>query len=203
MTQAAAKTLTFAEFLDRKPEDKLHELYDGIITEMQPTGKHEEITGFLTTELVVEYRKEKLPYFIPKTALVKAKDRQSAYCPDVLILNRPALESETLWSKYSTVQEAKSIALIVEVTSTNWRDDYLTKLRDYEEIGVQEYWIVDYLGLGGKRYIGDPKQPTISIYQLIDGEYQINQFKEKDRLLSAIFPDLDLTADRVFQASEI
>ena len=79
----------------------------------------------------------------------------------------------------------------------------MTKLRDYEEIGVQEYWIVDYLGLGGKRYIGDPKQPTISIYQLIDGEYQVNQFKEKDRLLSAIFPDLDLTADRVFQASEI
>ena len=202
MTQAATKTLTFAQFLDRKPEDKLHELYDGIITEMQPTGKYEEITGFLTTELVVEYKKGQLPYFIPKTALVKAKDR-SAYCPDVLILNRPALESETLWSKYSTVQEAKSIALIVEVTSTNWRDDYLTKLRDYEEIGVQEYWIVDYLGLGGKRYIGDPKQPTISIYQLIDGEYQVNQFKEKDRLLSAIFPDLDLTADRVFQASEI
>lgn len=203
MTQAAAKTLTFAEFLDRKPEDKLHELYDGIITEMQPTGKHEEITGFLTTELVVEYRKENLPYFIPKTALVKAKDRQSAYCPDVLILNRPALESETLWSKYSTVQEAKSIALIVEVTSTNWRDDYLTKLRDYEEIGVQEYWIIDYLGLGGKRYIGDPKQPTISIYQLIEGEYQVNQFRDKNRLLSAIFPDLDLTAERVFLASEI
>ena len=116
MTQAPAKTLTFAEFLDRKPEDKLHELYDGIITEMQLTGKHEEITGFLTTELVAEYRKKKLPYFIPKTALVKAKDRQSAYCPDVLILNRPALENETLWKKYSTVQEAKSIALIVEVT---------------------------------------------------------------------------------------
>ena len=88
-------------------------------------------------------------------------------------------------------------------TSTNWRDDYLTKLRDYEEIGVQEYWIVDYLGLGGKRYIGDPKQPTISIYQLIDGEYQVNQFRDKSRLLSVIFPDLDLTAERVFQANEI
>ena len=79
----------------------------------------------------------------------------------------------------------------------------MTKLRDYEEIGVQEYWIVDYLGLGGKRYIGDPKQPTISIYQLIDGEYQVNQFRDKNRLLSVIFPDLDLTAERVFQANEI
>ena len=185
MTQAAAKTITFAEFLDWKLEDKRHELYDEITREMQPTGKHEEITGWLTTELVVEYRKEKLPHFIPKTALVKAKNRQSAYCPDVLILNRPALENETLWAKYSTVQEAESIALIVEVTlkntashtSTNWRDDYLTKPRDYEEIGIPEYWIVDYSGLGGKRYIGDPKQPNISIYQLTDREYQVNQFR--------------------------
>ena len=59
--------------------------------------------------------------------------------------------------------------MIIEVVSTNWRDDYLTKLRDYEEIGIKEYWIVDYLALGGRRYIGNPKQPTISIYQLVDG----------------------------------
>ena len=121
-----------------------------------------------------------------------------------------------MWAKYSTVQQAASIPLIVEVVSTNWRDDYLTKLRDYEEIGIQEYWIVeglsgesnspackprDYLGLGGRRYIGNPKQPTISIYQLVDGEYQVNQFRAQERLISPIFPDLDLTAQQIFQAS--
>ena len=201
MTQAIPKITTFEDFLDWKSENKRYELYEGIIVEMQPTGKHEEITGFLTTELAVEYKKLKLPYFIPN-ALVKLKNRQSAYSPDVLILNRPALKDESLWEKYSTVQTAASIPLVIEVSSTNWRDDYLTKLRDYEEIGIKEYWIVDYLALGGKRYIGDPKQPTISIYQLVDGEYQVNRFRANDSIESVVFPDLDFTVDRIFQAGE-
>ena len=200
MTQAIPKT-TFEYFLDWKP-DRRYELYEGIIVKIQPTGKHEEITGFLTTELAVEYKKLKLPYFIPKTALVKLENKPSAYSPDVLILNRPALKDESLWEKYSTVQTAASIPLVIEVVSTNWRDDYLTKLRDYEEIGIQEYWIVDYLALGGRRYIGDPKQPTISIYQLVDGEYKVNRFKANDLIQSVVFPDLNLTSDRIFQAGE-
>lgn len=210
MTIAIPKIRTFEEFLQWKPTNQQYELYEGIIIEMQPTGKHEEITGFLTTELAVEYKRLKLPYFIPKTALVKVKNRQSAYCPDVLILSRPALSDEPLWQKYSIVQEAASIPLIVEVVlkdtashiSTNWRDDYLTKLRDYEEIGIQEYWIVDYLALGGRRYIGNPKQPTISIYQLVDEEYRVTLFQESDRLNSTIFPHLNLTARQVFQAGQ-
>ena len=71
-----------------------------------------------------------------------------------------------------------------------------------EEIKIREYWIVDYLALGGRRYIGNPKQPTISIYQLTDGEYQVKRFRESDRLNSTVFPDLDLTVDLVFQAGE-
>lgn len=201
MTQTISKIVTFEEFLDERSENKLQELHEGIIIEMQPTGKHEEITGFLTTELAVEYKRLKLPYFIPKTALVKVKNRQSAYCPDVLVLNRSALKDETLWEKYSTVQSATSIPLIIEVVGTNWRDDYLTKLRDYEEIGIEEYWIIDYLGLGGRRYIGDPKQPTISIYQLKDSEYQVNQFRANNLIKSRVFPNLNLTAGQIFRAS--
>lgn len=198
MTQATEKILTFEEFLDWKPEAKQYELYEGTIIEMQPTGKHEEITGFLTTELAVESKRLKLPYFIPKTALVKVENKPSAYCPDVLILNRSALKNESLWEKHSTVQLASSIPLVVEVVSTNWRDDYLTKLRDYEEIGIQEYWIVDYLGLGGGRYIGDPKQPTISIYQLVNNEYRVDRFQENETIKSIVFPDLNLTASQIF-----
>ncbi|WP_036479695.1 Uma2 family endonuclease [Myxosarcina sp. GI1] len=198
MTQAIIKPVTFAEFLDWKPEGGRYELYDGVIVEMQPTGKHEEIVGLLATELAVEYRRLQLPYLIPKTALVKSSARECGYSPDVLILNRPALKNESLWEKYSTVQQAATIPLIIEVVSTNWRDDYLTKVRDYEEIGVKEYWIVDHLALGGRRYIGNPKQPTISIYQLVDGEYQISQFRDSDRLNSPTFPDLNMTANQIF-----
>ena len=58
----------------------------------------------------------------------------------------------------------------------------------------------DYLAKGSARYIGSPKEPTISIYQLIDGEYQGNLFKQDQRLISGIFPELNLTANQIFRA---
>jgi Uma2 family endonuclease len=59
----------------------------------------------------------------------------------------------------------------IEVVSTNWKDDYLTKLAEYEDLGILEYIIIDYAAFGGVRFIGSPKQPTITIYQLENGEY--------------------------------
>jgi Uma2 family endonuclease len=98
------------------------------------------------------------------------------------------------------VTQGASIPLVVEVVSTNWRVDYLTKVKDYEEIGISEYWIVDYLGLGGRRFIGNPKQPTILIHELIEGEYQVTSFQRDERIFSPTFPELALTANQIFQA---
>ena len=39
-------------------------------------------------------------------------------------------------------QYGKSIPLVIEVVSTNWRDDYGHKLVEYEAMGMEEYWIV-------------------------------------------------------------
>lgn len=201
MIQTATKPLTFEEFAEGKPENARYELHNGEIVEMsQPLGEHEEVIGFLASELTAEFRRVKLPYFIPGKALVKLPENESAYSPDVLILNRPNLSSELLWKKFSTVTQGASIPLVIEVVSTNWQDDYIRKVGEYELIGIPEYWIVDYLGLGGRRFIGNPKQPTISVYQLVDGEYEISLFRGDDNIESAAFPELKLTAQQVFQA---
>ncbi len=202
MTQALPKLVSFEEFIDWKPSIGHHELHNGVIVEMaQPLGEHEEIVVFLAERLTLEYSRLNLPYGIPKTVLVKPLESETAYSPDVLLLNRPNLATEPRWKKQSTVSYAQSIPLVIEVVSSNWRDDYLDKAGDYEEIGIAEYWIVDYLGLGGRRFIGNPKQPTISIYQLVEGEYQVSQFRKSDRILSPAFPELDLTAQEIFDAA--
>ena len=199
--QTESRSVTFEEFVQWKPDNNLYELHDGVIVAMpQPLGKHELIKGFLINEIVFEYRRLSFPYFLPNQAFVKISDAESAYLPDILVLNRPNLVNEPLWEKASTVSQGDSIPLVIEVVSSNWRVDYLTKLRDYEEIGINEYWIVDYLGLGGRRFIGDPKQPTILIHQLMDGEFQVTNFQGDDKLISWLFPDLNLTANQIFQA---
>ncbi|MEH2296757.1 Uma2 family endonuclease [Nostoc sp.] len=204
MIQAIHKLVTFEDFAAWRPEGGRYELHDGVIVEMaQPVGDHEDVVGFLALNISIEIGRQKLPYFIPKSVLVKPLESESAYSPDILIINRPNLVNEPLWKKESTVSQATSIPLVIEVVSTNWRDDYYKKLADYEAIGIPEYWIIDYAAIGARKFIGNPKLPTISIYQLIDGEYQVTQFRADSHIVSPTFPELNLTAEQIFQAGGV
>ncbi|MEH1805360.1 MAG: Uma2 family endonuclease [Nostoc sp.] len=204
MIQAIHKLVTFEDFAAWRPEGGRYELHDGVIVQMaQPVGDHEDVVGFLALNISIEIGRQKLPYFIPKTVLVKPFESESAYSPDILIINRPNLVNEPLWKKESTVSQATSIPLVIEVVSTNWRDDYYKKLADYEGIGIPEYWIIDYAAIGARKFIGNPKLPTISIYQLIDGEYQVTQFKGDTHIVSPTFPELNLTAEQIFLAGGV
>ncbi len=198
--QNSPEVITFEQFLEWYPEDGRYELIDGKIVEMQPTGKHENVTEFLVENLTYISRRLELPYRFPRRALVKAPSWETGYLPDVIVVDRSSLKTEPLWEKAATITQGISIPLVVEVVSTNWENDYARKLEDYEAMGIKEYWIADYLGLGGRRFIGSPKRPTFSIYQLIDGEYQVAQFRGNEPIISSIFPELNLTPDLVFMA---
>jgi Uma2 family endonuclease len=202
MVQAFTKPVTFADFIEWYPNTGVrYELHDGVIIEMnQPVGDHEKVVGFLARKLTVEFDRLDFPYIIPKTVFVKPATADSAYSPDVLLLNVDNLHNEPLWQKSSTVTQAASIPLVVEVVSTNWRDDYHRKLADYEVMGIPEYWIVDYAALGGRLFIGNPKQPTISVYSLVEDEYQVSLFRGDERIISPTFPELSLRAAQIFRA---
>jgi Uma2 family endonuclease len=206
MTQALTKQVTFDEFIAWYPEssDRHYELHDGVIVEMpKPRGKHSEIAGFINGSLFIEITRLSMSWFIPKECVIKSLNTDSGYEPDVIVLDRQAISNEPRWKKESIITRGSSVKLVVEVVSTNWSDDYALKLEDYESLGIPEYWIVDYLGLGGRRFIGNPKQPTISIYQLIEGEYQVKQFRGNNRIHSLAFPELNLTAEQIFRAGEV
>ncbi|MEH2321857.1 Uma2 family endonuclease [Nostoc sp.] len=203
MIQALPKLLTFDEFSEWYPNDgKGYELHKGVIVEIfAPTGAHEKVGGFIARKLTVEFDRMNLPYTIPKTALVKTPSAESAYSPDVLLLNLDNLDNEPLFQKQSTVSQAASVPIVIEVVSTNWRDDYYNKFRDYEEMGIPEYWIADYAALGARKFIGNPKQSTIFVCELVDGEYQMTPFQGNTAISSPTFPQLNLTAQQIFDAA--
>lgn len=153
--------ISFDEFVDWYPENAIdkYELHDGAIVKIPlGTGEHSKVIGFLIVKLGVQIERYELPCAIPGDCLLKPIDDESGYQPDIIVLNKAQLAEEIRWQKESIITKVNSVRLAIEVVSTNWQDDYLRKVGDYEMMGIPEYWIVDYLGLGGRRFIGNPNK---------------------------------------------
>ncbi len=201
--QAQPKLYSFDEFISGYPDrsEVRYELHDGVIVEMpKPRGRHSILTGSLIEQLSIAIRQlgKGGTWTIPREAIVRSKSGRSGYEPDIIVLNRDVLGLEPRWESESIVQNPDSVKLIVEVVSTNWRDDYYNKLRDYEEMGIEEYWIVDYAALGPRKFIGNPKQPTVFVCRLVDGEYQMNPFRGDNSIISPTFSQFNLSAEEIF-----
>ena len=195
-----SQSLSVQDFLAQYGGDKRYELIDGEVFDLEPTGQHEEVAAFLTTKLCVQIDLANLPWFVLQRGLLRpAEAAMTAFRPDVMVVDRTELGKEPIWQEQSILTLGSSIKFVAEVVSTNWQNDYARKVEDYAALGIPEYWIIDYAGLGGVRYIGKPKQPTLSICTLVDGEYQIELFKGNQPMASPTFPNLKLTANQILQ----
>ena len=121
MTQALPQLMTLDEFLDWYPHGNgRYELIDGLIVEMQPTGQHSKVSGFIDARFSVEIDRLRLPYFIPRDCVVKPIDtNRSGYQPDGIVFDETTIDDDPLWEPRSTVSRGQSVRLIVEVVSTN------------------------------------------------------------------------------------
>ena len=200
MVQTSSKTLTAEDFIAQYGDRDRYELIDGELIEMEPTGPHEQVIGFVCRKLNVEIDRLDLPYFIPHRCLIRLLGTDTAFRPDLIVLDQSQLANEPFWQREPIVTNGRSIKLIVEVVSTNWQNDYARKAEDYAILGVPEYWIVDYLGIGGRDYIGNPKQPTMTVCHLQGNTYTKQLLKGDGMLRSLVFPDLSLKANTILAA---
>ena len=198
MAYTPAKLLTFDGFIKDYGADSRYELADGELIDMEPTGPHETVAGKLTSKLNIEIDRQQLHWVIPTRAILRPfANVATARRPDVIVLDELALAQEPLWQREPVITLAMSVKLVVEVVSTNWETDYARKVEEYSLFGISEYWIVDYLGLGGIAFIGRPKQPTITVCELIGDEYQQQQFRLGEKVVSRVLPELMLRLDDV------
>ncbi|MBE9008452.1 Uma2 family endonuclease [Fortiea sp. LEGE XX443] len=195
------KPLNFDEFLAYYGSDNRYELIDGEVFDLEPTGQHEEVAAFITTKICVHIEATGLPWFVLQRGLLRPSNTgMAAFRPDVAVVDRNELTKEPLWSDQSILTLGSSIKFVAEVVSSNWQNDYARKIEDYAVLGIPEYWIADYAALGGTRHIGKPKQPTLSICTLVNGEYEIQQFRGNQTITSLTFPNLKLRAEQVLRA---
>ena len=198
MAYTAQKIFTFETFVDRYCDNCRYELADGELVDMEPTGPHETVSGKLATQIGIAIAAEKLPWFIPRTCLIRPfSDAATARRPDIVVLDETALVSEPLWEREPVITLGRSIKLAVEVVSTNWETDYARKVEEYAVLGIPEYWIVDYRGLGGVAFIGKPKQPTVTVCELIDRDYTKQLFRLGEPIVSPLLKSLQLRLDDI------
>lgn len=199
MVQLQPRLLTTREFIDHYGENSQYKLIDGELIDLEPTGKHEEVAGFIGRKLNVAIDQLNAPYLIPYRCLVKLLGTETAFRPDIIVLDQTQLAQEPLWQQEPVICRGASIKLIVEIVSGNWQNDYARKTEDYALLRVPEYLTVGHdLGLGGRDYIGTPKQPAVTLCRLVGDRYQKQVLQGNTPLESAIFPTVNLNTHQIF-----
>jgi Uma2 family endonuclease len=195
MIVIATLPLTFESFLTWDDgSDRSFELRNGIAMPIsEPNAKHEDVMDGLCQLLSDHCQSLALPY-VPRQG------------KQIRLITAPGEnESSRDRMRQSSASAAAYVPppLVIEVVSTNWRDDYRIKLNEYETLGVLEFWIVDYAVLGGVQYIGSPKQPTVTIHRLMEGEYQGQQFQGDKPIFSSMFSQLVSTTQQIVAMTEV
>lgn len=91
MVQSALQLLSVDEFITRYGDSERYELIDGELIEMEPTGPHEQVAAKVGRKLNVEIDRQYPNYFIPHRCLVRLLGTQTAFRPDVIVLDQTRL----------------------------------------------------------------------------------------------------------------
>lgn len=176
--QAEALTgpYTWRDFIELD-EDDPRELLDGRLVEIEvPTWMHERIVAILISALAQWSAERNAGQVIGSGYKIRIDDRRGAM-PDVQFYRR---------GNYPVGQDKGLVTghpdLAIEVISPTSRSkDSVRKLRDYAEIGVPEYWLVD------------PEARTLQRGVLRDGVYSIVEGLEGDAVFRPdAFEDLEI-----------
>ena len=197
MTQTKQR-LTFEEYLDYDDgTDTRYELVNGELVAMNPpTWLHFLIADYLTTAFKKEIAQSDLAWFVFQGAGQQTTDDGSRL-PDISVVPSESIEGYLDQSAVLTVAAILVVEIVSESTATQ---DYREKVKEYKAKGIREYWIADPDPFGASKYIGSPKRPTVSVYSLVDGAYQVQRFQGSDRVVSIAFPGLHLTAEQILRA---
>jgi Uma2 family endonuclease len=187
------KLFTLAEYLAYDDgTDKRYELVNGELIEMPSES---DLNNLIAMYLIGALLKI-IPIRLMRrgTEIVVSGSRATTRVPDLLVLTEELVTALADTSRSIITPDLPPPTLVVEVVSPgkeNQDRDYRYKRSEYAARGIGEYWIVD------------PQQSQVVVLTLIDGLYEKVVYQDGDRLVSATFPTLELTAKQILQADEI
>ncbi len=135
------------------PQRKVELIDDIVYMSPAPTFKHNRVMGRINTAFDNYLRGKKCSVNQTGNVYYDPNKPKNHVIPDISVMCEP--------DKFKPAGYYGVPSLIVEILSSNRKDDLGTKFKLYERIGVSEYWIVD------------PISDTIAQYILVDGRYEL------------------------------
>ncbi|NER36266.1 MAG: Uma2 family endonuclease [Oscillatoria sp. SIO1A7] len=184
----SSKTLTFEEYLVYEGEpDVLYELFRGHLIPMPaPRSKHARICLFLVYQLQRYFALKNLPFVAVTTVGVRTEEASSRI-PDVVVCSQSLWEQICDRPSSSVLDFEETPRLVIEVTSDNWRDDYIRKRAEYDFRDIPEYWIVD----------ANKSRIRICSYPENENTYEHKDLLPGEQMQCVQFADLVLPVDLV------
>lgn len=85
------RPLSFDEFLTQYGGDNRYELIDGEVFDLEPTGLHEQVAGFITRKTCVQIDSADLPWVVLQRPLFRPPNiDMTAFRPDVAVIDETA-----------------------------------------------------------------------------------------------------------------
>jgi Uma2 family endonuclease len=185
---AAKQILTFEEYRFYQGEpDVLYELFRGKLIPMPtPTALHTRICDFIVYQLRRYFAAENLPLIATTTTGVRT-EVDSSRIPDVIVCTSSLWEEVCAREGSGILDFGEVPNLVVEVTSDNWREDYIRKRAEYALIDIAEYWIVD------------PNKQRVWVLSYPEGEegYERVEYLRGQQFQSVQFPQMVLPVDTI------
>ena len=183
--------LTLTEYLNYQDNtDNRYELLEGELIPMSlGTGRHGAIAKRLEKCFDDEITRLKLPWIAQRFSVGLRSPRGGRWdtcrIPDITVL--PLEQWDTLGDREAVIDlNEDPPLLVIEIVSPSTQvTDYRSKQAEYAVLEIPEYWIVD------------PLQDCVMVCILVEGWYNQVVFRENERLVSAIFPKLVLTANQI------
>ncbi|MEL6855645.1 MAG: Uma2 family endonuclease [Cyanobacteria bacterium J06607_13] len=184
--------LSFEEYLEHDDgTDTLHELFNGELIALAPeSGENVKIAASLYAAFLAIVGLERVKYH--GLELEVHGEPKNRY-PDLTILRA---DHDALLRMRNTIRlHMPPPLLVVEVVSPGSiqrERDYIAKRRQYEDIGIEEYWIVD------------PSLQQVTVLELKGEVYaEVGVFTNAQTVVSPSFPELGITAKAVLSAKSV
>ncbi|WRH67233.1 MAG: Uma2 family endonuclease [Planktothrix sp. GU0601_MAG3] len=176
--------LSFKDYLNYDDgTDNRYELEDGELILMNPpTGRHALVIYNLNNAFVAEINRLSLSWICLQNIGIRTSINRSRI-PDLCIVTREQIQEKL---DVSAVLESPAILAIEMVSPESKIRDYRYKRSEYSVVGIPEYWIID------------PSEQKITILQLVEGLYEEQSYQGNQRIISLIFPELNLTPEQIF-----